>query len=191
MDENPELPELVSTKAIAELIGVTQRRVQQLKKEGVIESVKIGRADRFELVRTLNRYIANLKEACPTTEEKSNEARKTAAEARYREIRADEAAIKLAELEGSMHSSEDVRAATEQLVYAVRSALLALPGRLAVDMAATTSASEASAMIRCEVEAILEELSHYRYDPDTYHEMVRKRNGMEAVSAEEPAAGDG
>lgn len=190
MAETRELPELVSTKAIAECIGCSQRRVQQLKKEGVLQSVKVGRVDRFPLAKTLAHYIAHLKEGQPTNEEQGNEARKLAAEARYREIKAEQEALKLAELEGAMHRSEDVRAATGQLVHAVRSALLSLPGRLAVDVSSVSSADEASTIIRREVEAVLGDLTEYRYNPEAYAEMLKARTGMEVTAyAEEPGEG--
>ena len=53
--------------------------------------------------------------------------------------------------------------------------LLLLPGRLSVDVAATSSPAEASECIRKEVHAIMRELSNYRYDPEKYAERVNER----------------
>ena len=47
-----------------------------------------------------------------------------------------------------MHRSEDVEAMTNDLVYTARSMIMALPGRLAMDVVQAGSASEASALIR-------------------------------------------
>ena len=47
-----------------------------------------------------------------------------------------------------MHRSEDVAAMTEDLVYAIRGALMALPGRLAVDVCDVKTPAEVSEVIR-------------------------------------------
>ena len=107
------------------------------------------------------------------------EERKTDAEATLKEAKAEIAQLELKELLGKMHRSEDVEAMTTDLVYAIRGALTALPGRLAVDVIRAGSAAEASAVIRCEVNKILEELAAYRYDPEAYARRVSERTGME------------
>ena len=85
--------------------------------------------------------------------------------------------LQLNELEGKMHRSEDVEAVMTDLVYAIRSMLIALPGRLAVDVSSTTSAQEASEVIKKEVYKILDELSEYKYNPEEYAKRVREREG--------------
>jgi len=74
-----------------------------------------------------------------------------------------------------MHRSEDVAAMTEDLIFAIRGMLLALPGRLAVDVATAKEAAEAAEIIRQEVYKVMEEISHYQYDPKKYEERVRDR----------------
>lgn len=86
------------------------------------------------------------------------------------------------ELEGTMHRSEDVEAVMTDLVYNIRSMLIALPGRLAVDVVAAQTAAEASEIIRAEVYKILEELAAYKYDPEEYARRVRDREGWSDLS---------
>jgi TATA-box binding protein (TBP) (component of TFIID and TFIIIB) len=74
-----------------------------------------------------------------------------------------------------MHRSDDVESMTEQLVYTIRSMMVALPGRLAVDVAGVMTAAEASVIIRREVNAILDELSNFKYDPAAYAKLVNER----------------
>lgn len=74
-----------------------------------------------------------------------------------------------------MHRAEDVAALTEDLVYTIRGALNALPGRLAVDVAAVSTPAEASEVIRKEVSKVMRELAGYHYDPKKYEERVRER----------------
>ena len=74
-----------------------------------------------------------------------------------------------------MHRSEDVADMTEDLIYTVRGSLMALPGRLAVDVTSAQTAAEAAGIIRAEVFKVMQELSQYRYDPQKYEERVRDR----------------
>ena len=78
-------------------------------------------------------------------------------------------------MQGQMHRSEDVEKMTQQLIYTIRGMMIALPGRLAVDVAGVDDAAEASVIIRREVNAILDELSNFKYDPDAYAQLVRER----------------
>lgn len=80
-----------------------------------------------------------------------------------------------------MHRSEDVEAVTNDLVYTVRSMIMALPGRLAMDVVQVASANEASALIRAECYKILNELANYNYDPAVYQRRVRDREGWSDV----------
>ena len=84
-----------------------------------------------------------------------------------------------------MHRSEDVEAVMTDLVYTIRSMLMALPGRLAVDVFGAGSAAEASDLIRAEVYKILAELAGYRYDPEVYAQRVREREGWIEPPGEE------
>ncbi|MCD8323184.1 MAG: hypothetical protein LUC89_09925 [Oscillospiraceae bacterium] len=101
-----------------------------------------------------------------------------------KKAKARRAEIETAELEGRMHRSEDVEALTEDLIYAIRGALLALPGRLAVDVVNTASPAEAADVIRKEVYAVMTELSSYQYDPEKYAERVRDRQKWNAIMGE-------
>ena len=85
------------------------------------------------------------------------------------------AKLEAEELKGTMHRAEDVAALTEDLVYTIRGALNALPGRLAVDVAAVSTPAEASEVIRKEVSKVMRELAGYHYDPKKYEERVRER----------------
>ena len=79
-----------------------------------------------------------------------------------------------------MHRAEDVAAMTEDLVFTIRSSLNAMPGRLAVDVAAVSSPAEAAEVIRREVHKVMRELAGYHYDPKKYEERVRARQNWSA-----------
>lgn len=180
MAETPK-KNLQGSAIIAKLFGVTDRRVQQLAKEGIIPAAQ-QKPYKFDLLPTVQAYIKYLSDKANGKEQKSTdtvqaEADKLRAEADLKQSKAKIAEMQLKELEGKMHRSEDVEAMTNDLVYTVRSMIMALPGRLAMDVVQTKTAAEASALIRSECNKILEELANYKYDPEAYQRRVRDREG--------------
>lgn len=190
MAENPK-QNLQSTDIIAKLFELDVRRVQQLAKEGILPAAS-QRPYKFDLLPTVKAYIrylrdrANGKEA-KTADTVKAEADKLRAEADLKQSKAKIAELQLKELEGKMHRSEDVEALTNDLVYTARSMIMALPGRLAMDVVQAGSANEASALIRTECYKILDELAGYQYDPEAYRRRVRDREGWSDALADEEA----
>ena len=188
MAENPK-QNLQSTEIMAKLFELDPRRVQQLAKEGVLPAAS-QRPYKFDLLPTVKAYIrylrdrANGKEA-KTADTVKAEADKLRAEADLKQSKAKIAELQLKELEGKMHRSEDVEAMTNDLVYTARSMIMALPGRLAMDVVQAGSANEASALIRTECYKILDELAGYQYDPEAYRRRVRDREGWSDALADE------
>ena len=180
---------LVDSKTIALLFGVTTRRVQQLVTEGIITATKQGNANKYDLLPTIQRYIKYLTDKANGREESKKdtetESKKLEAEADLKRSKADMAALQLKELEGKMHRSEDVEAVTTDLVYTIRSMLTALPGRLAVDVVSAGTPAEASEIIRAEVYKVLEELAGYKYDPEEYARRVKGREGWSDLAGGE------
>lgn len=180
---------LQSSAIIGKLFGLGDRRVQQLAKEGVIPAAQT-RPYKFDLLPTVQAYIKYLSDKANGKETKSAdtvqaEADKLRAEADLKQSKAKIAEMQLKELEGKMHRSEDVEAMTNDLVYTVRSMIMALPGRLAMDVVQVASAAEASALIRSECSKILNELAGYQYDPEAYQRRVRDREGWGEALADE------
>ena len=171
---------VVTTAKLAETIGRTEQRVNQLAREGVLEKQSAGR---WDFAQNMKMYIAFLENG-RSGETLSLEQQKLQAEVDYKRAQAETAELELAELRGEMHCSSDVGEMTALLVMAVRAAMLALPGRLAVDAAAASTAAEASAIIKAAVNEALEGLSKYEYDPDEYRRRVRERRGWAPYDAE-------
>lgn len=190
MAENPK-QNLQSTEIMAKLFELDPRRVQQLAKEGILPAAS-QRPYKFDLLPTVKAYIrylrdrANGKEA-KTADTVKAEADKLRAEADLKQSKAKIAELQLKELEGKMHRSEDVEAMTNDLVYTARSMIMALPGRLAMDVVQAGSANEASALIRTECYKILNELAGYQYDPEAYRRRVRDREGWSDALTDEEA----
>lgn len=179
---------LQDTQVIAKLFDLTERRVQQLAKDGILP-VASKRPYKFDLLPTIKAYIRYLSDRLANKGRDEGYATaefdKMRAEANIKQSKDKITEMQLKELEGKMHRSEDVESMTEDLVYTIRSLILAMPGRLAVDVSKATSASEASAIILAECHKILNELAGYRYDPEKYQRRVKDRQGFSALSDED------
>lgn len=186
MAENPK-QNLQPAAVIARIYGSDVRRIQQLNTAGIIKGQ--GRPAMYDLLPTVQalfeyqRKIIQGKEKSAATEQL--EAEKLQAEKRIKTAKAEMAEFELKELKGELHRASDVEAITTDHVMFVRSMIMALPGKLAVDLAAIQSAPEAAERIKQEAYSILDRLANYRYDPDEYKKRVMERQGWNERHSDE------
>lgn len=161
----------VSTTELACVLGITGRRVRQLVEDGQFEKSD----GLFNLCDSVQRYINGVSGSAKSKKEAEIELVTKNSEAVIKQSKAKIAKMEASELEGQMHRSEDVAVFMDDLIFTMRSALMALPGRLAVDVASAQTAAEASDIIRKEANKIMLEISEHQYDPKAYAERVRER----------------
>lgn len=167
----------VSTTELARVLGLSARRVQQLAQDGIVPPASRGR---FRLNDSVQRYITFITGNQISEEEKKTEKARRLAEVQIKAAKASVAKLEASELQGKMHRSEDVQAITEEMANTLRSLLLGLPGRLAVDVSNARSAAEASVIIKESVHSIMREMSKFQYEPSKYEARVRERLNWEA-----------
>lgn len=181
-------PIFVKTADICAMTGKSNQWIGQLVSQGTLNKKSTPHGSLFDLLATMRAYTAMLEERLNTAEEKkadnAAEKEKQEAEISIKKAKAIITGLEAKELQGKMHRSEDVAAMTEDLIYNIRSMLLALPGRLAVDVASTQDPAEAAEIIRREVYKVMEELSNYKYDPKKYEERVRERRSWDVESGD-------
>lgn len=174
-----EKKNLVAKQVIAKLFGVSTRRIEQLQAEGIISGE--GKPTKFDLLPTIQKYIQYLSDKANGRKKKEKdsiaESEKLDAEARIKKAKAEVAELELKELRGELHRAEDVEAIVTDSALLIRSMLMALPGKLAVDLAGISDAAEVADKIKKEVYSILNRLSEYEYDADAYAQRVRNREG--------------
>lgn len=178
-------PVYVKTADVCSMIGKSNQWVGQLVAQGTLHKRTTPHGALFDVTEAMRAYCSMLEaRAGPEKSEREvkQEEAKNAAEVTMKVARAQIAKAEADELQGKMHRSEDVAAMTTDLIYAIRGAMMALPGRLAVDVAAAQSPAEAAEIIRREVNKAMRELSSYRYDPKKYEERVRQRRAWETES---------
>lgn len=187
-----ETPGYCKTDDLANLFGLTRQWINQLTGDGVLKRRDTPAGKRYNVVESVRAYTQYLRDKAAGRAEKGipedKELEKFDAEVRIKKAKAQIAELEAEEVQGIMHRSEDVAAMTEDLIYTVRGSLMALPGRLAVDVVSAQTAAEAAGIMRTEIFKVMQELSQYRYDPQKYEERVRDR--MKWESSSEVDSGD-
>jgi phage terminase Nu1 subunit (DNA packaging protein) len=117
-------PEIVGTTRLAKLLGITDRRIQQLVTEGVLE--KEGRG-RYDLAKTFQRYIQY---SVDQVRARQSTGTKLEEETRLLKERADQVAMENDRLRGELIPRGEVRITWEHLVTASRTRLLAIPSQI-------------------------------------------------------------
>ena len=183
----PGTPVYIRTADVSAMTGRTRQRIEQLVSDGALIRTPTSHGSMFNLRDTMKSYLSSIEDRIEeqTEDDKKIERKRKKSEAILKASKATIASLEAQERSGKMHRSEDVAAMTEDMVYAIRSSLLALPGRLAVDVVSAKDTAEASEIIRKEIYSVMEELSQYRYDPKKYEERVRERLNMDAITANE------
>lgn len=180
MGKTEQQDQMVNSAEIAKLIGKSSRTVQLLTSDGILPTVEVKNGKRtvrkYDKYKTVQAYIEHVSKKA---EEKggSKEDEKLQVEIDTKKAKLKMTMLQLEELEGRMHSAEDVENMTTDLVLCVRSNLLAMPGQLAVDLSNMSDASEISERIQKDVYDVLDDLSNYKYNPEEYRKRVRERQG--------------
>lgn len=194
-----EIKEYVSAKELKDIFQFESvRRIQQLTQDGVISTEEIkwnGRkVARYKLIPTVMSYIKFLKDKAYGREEKESETnlavRKLQADVDFKEAKAKMAQLQLDEIEGRMHSAEDVECMTTDLCLAIRSALLAMPGQLSKDVAEENDPNKIQIIIKDAVCLVLDELSQYEYSKENYKKRVSERQGWQVIDQDESEGED-
>ena len=176
-------PIFVKTADVCSMIGKSNQWVGQLTSQGTLNKSATRHGAYYNLTDTIRAYCEMLEDRADTSStdevDKKLEKAKQEAEVSIKKSKATMEDLKAKEMQGKMHRSEDVAKMTEDLIYTIRGALIALPGRVSLEVAALSEPAEVSVVIQREIFKIMEELSEYRYDSKKYEERVRARLNME------------
>jgi phage terminase Nu1 subunit (DNA packaging protein) len=126
---------------LANLFGISERRVQQLVKEGLPRESR-GQFDFVGAVKWYTRYLhAALERKAVPTGSGDSKGYVGEREARIRQITAtaDLKELELAEKRGQLVAIHDVEIAMTDLVVVTKARIMAIPARLAPDLVGETS----------------------------------------------------
>ena len=143
---------LYTSNVVAQWLCLTERRVRQLRDEGVIVEARPGL---YELQPTVARYITYIggagKETLTNERMKLTRAKREAAELEN-ELR-----------KGEVHRTEDIERGIKSMFLNIRSRFLALPAKLSPTLA-TMGGNQTGIFdeLKQAIDEILEEMSDYR-----------------------------
>lgn len=175
---------VVTPKETAAILKVTGRRVRQLTEDGVLHKIEAedgsGTRSGYNLADTVEDFYRNKFKQTDNGEAAKLDLAMKKANVQLKASKAKVAKLEADELSGKLHRAEDVEEITSNMVFTVRSALNALPGRLAMEVAGKENPAEVAQIIRKEVNIVMNELADYEYNPEAYQEKVRERMEWEA-----------
>lgn len=171
---------LKDVKFFAKFFGIGERRVQQLRTEGIIKAVKrTTDGYLYETIPTIQKYIQYLQgivaKRSKSTEELDNQ--RLEAEIRIKRSKAEESELKLKTYKLELLRAEDVRAFFEELAARTKSNFSALPGRLAMDLKDAQTPAEVSEIIEKAINQVLENLSEFEFTEEFFRERVMADEG--------------
>ncbi len=142
---------LYTSRVVANWLCLTERRVRQLRDEGVIQEARPGL---YDLQQTVNKYITYLggtgKESLQTERMKLTAEKRKAAE------------MDNDERLGNLHSTEDIEKGIKALCINVRSRMLIIPAKLSPTLAEMPRDQAAIFdLLKTAITEALEEMSGY------------------------------
>ena len=143
---------LYTAKVVADWLGLTERRIRQLRDEGVITEARPGLYDLHATVSKYIRYLGGAgKENLNAERTKLTAAKRKAAE------------MDNAMREGSLHKTEDIEIGLKTICLNIRGRFMALPAKLSPELA--TMGGDQTAifdLLKGAIDEALEELSDFR-----------------------------
>lgn len=177
---------------IAKLLDLSERRVQQLSREGVIPKAMRGQ---YDLVGSVRGYVRYLRDQAAKAQAGAPDY--ASERARFIRARADLAEMEAAEKRGAVIPAADVEAAWIAVLARLRTRLLALPDRLAPLVHAEASPAGVRDTLRGALREALEELAETDVRPERDNDDTAEAagdggaapDGARGVEGADPAAG--
>lgn len=170
----------VKLSDLVTLLSVSKQYIGELVAQGTIIKTETKYGPMYNLMDSVKLYMDSRAEKIKKTEEeKKLDKAKSAAEVKLKVAKAAITELQAKELQGKMHRAEDVQLFTQGMIDMIKSALISLPGQLAVDASLCETAEEAQILIKDAVKEILREISEFDYDPEKYEALVRERQNLD------------
>ncbi len=139
---------------IAKLLDLSERRVQQLSREGVIPKAERGQYDLIGSVRGYVRYLRD-----KALKAQAGAPDYAAERARFIRARADLAEMEAQEKRRSLIAADQIEAAWIAVLALLRTRLLALPDRLAPQAFDQSTVGDTRNLIRAAIREVLDDLA--------------------------------
>lgn len=175
---------MVNQKELAQCLGITSRRVRQLKEEGLFQTAAGERG--YGLEKSIQEYIDYKVNA--ETGRRSSMSRE-AVQAEHEEVKKQISILRLRKLRRELHEAADVEHYLSDMLARFKNRLLALPSKMAMEISGETDINQVIQAIHKDLLDTLEELSEY--DPDEIdHGTVAGFQGEDDEDDDDDGAGN-
>ena len=150
----------VTEKELSEYLGLSDRRIRQLFKQGILIKSQRGK---YDLKASVLGYINSLRDKEKNKDEAleklkiSNEAEKLTHE-RLKKRRTE---LQVLQIEKKLHAQEDVEYFWNTMVQAAKSRITAIPVKLAPQLVGIEDRKEIQSILKMEIGDALNEISNY------------------------------
>lgn len=152
----------VSVKELSALLGLDDRRVQQLADEGVVTRTERGR---YALAESVSGYVAFLRKQVPNSGKPEESFR--IEQARLVRAKAEMAEMEAAKQRGELGSVAEMQKTVEGLARSTMEKLRVIPSRLSAQLAATKDEIRCEEMLTEEITQALEQILELADQPAT------------------------
>lgn len=175
---------IVNQKELSQCLGISSRRVRQLREEGLFKLSQEGRG--YVLEKSIQEYI-DYKVNAETGRRASIS--KEEVQAEHEEVKKQISLLKLRKLRRELHEAADVEAYLSDMLVRFKNRLMAVPAKLAMQVSGEEDLNVIIQIIKKELTAVLEELSEY--DPDEIDGQAGDSDEELEEEYEEEEEGDG
>lgn len=140
---------LYTSKAVASWLGLTERRIRQMRDAGIIREARPGL---YDMKPTVQAYLAYLRNNTGDLNQQRAELTKAKKEL---------AELELGERKGNLHRTEDVEQALTTMLMNFRTKIMSMPAKLAKTVAGMSESAEIYDLLKKETDEALDELSDY------------------------------
>ena len=147
---------------IARLLDLSERRIQQLSREGVIPKAERGQ---YDLIGSVRGYVRYLRDQAQKAQAGAPDY--AAERARFIRARADLAEMEAQEKRRALIAADQIEAAWIAVLALVRTRMLALPDRLAPQAFDQPTVGDTRTLIRTAIREVLDDLAEPDIDFET------------------------
>ena len=171
----------VSETDLAECLGVSERRVRQMVKEGIAVKVSAGK---YDLKESAKRYIQIMKDK-EKNQSQSLEKLKVAQAAEtlmHEKLKKRKTELVVNEMEKKLHLASDVEEIWNTMILAAKSRISSIPIKVSPVLVGIEDVKEVQTILRREVNDCLNEISNYdvsKFDKDFEEELYEETGTTE------------
>ena len=162
---------VVTGKVVADTLGLTERRIRQLRQDGIIKETAYG-SGLYRLAETVQAYIAFLTKG----ETNDNNAALNLAKEKALLMRAkrESEEYDLMLKRGDLHQTEEIRQIISGMLANFRSRLLSIPSKASPELAVKSDKAEIFEILKRLVDEALNELADFdELFPESPEEVIK------------------